>query len=166
MANAVVVLNRFEAEEFESASPWACISIANHENDFANIREENRRGLLQLAFADITEPARRFILFHDSHAHEILDFVTSHWDEIDTLVIHCDHGISRSSAVAAAIARLKYGSEGNFLDCPYDPNPVVYRILREVASGRADFHDDDPVDAEENEAATEFGVDVEEENWE
>lgn len=71
----------------------------------------------------------------------VLDFVTHYWDRIDTLLVHCDAGISRSSAVAAAISRLKFRDEGEFLDEPFDPNPLVYRILREVATGRADYED-------------------------
>lgn len=60
-----------------------------------------------------------------------------------TLMVHCDAGISRSSAVAAAIARLKWNDEGEFLESPFAPNPRVYRTIREVATGRGDYQDDD-----------------------
>lgn len=143
MCNQIVVLNRFEAEEFDCPYTWACISIANTKRDFAEIPDENRLALLQLNFADITFPHPGFNLFNDSFAYDILDFVTLYWDEIETLLVHCDAGISRSSAVAAVISRLKFGDEGEFLESPYEPNPLVYRTLREVATGRDDYQDDD-----------------------
>ena len=142
MANQIVVLNRIEAEEFDCPNAWGCISIANTEQDFAEIPDENREALLQLAFADITTPQEGYNLFHDDQAHDILDFITTYWDEIETLLVHCDAGISRSSAVAAAIARLKLNDESEFLESPFEPNPKVYRILREVASGGGDYQDD------------------------
>ena len=137
--NQIMVLSRFEAEDFAWPYPWCCISIANDETLFASISRENRVGLLQVAFADITQPLKGFIAFYDSLGFDILDFVSQHWDTVDLLMVHCDAGISRSSAVAAAISRLKFGSEGDFLDSPFDPNPRVYRMLREIASGRSDF---------------------------
>lgn len=142
MGNQILVCNRFEAEEFEHPYSWACISIANSVDELPEIHTDHRVALLQLTFADITQPVSGFPLFCDDHAHDILDFVTQNWHAIDTLLVHCYAGISRSSAVAAAISRLKFGDEGEFLDSPYDPNPRVYRILREVATGRADYEEE------------------------
>ena len=143
MAREIVVLNRIHAEEFDCPYDWACISIANTERDFAVIPDDNRIGLLQLAFADITQDIPGYQLFHDDHAHDILDFVTHNWDHVVTLMIHCDAGISRSSAVAAAIARLKWQDESEFLEPPFEPNPIVYRTIREVATGRGDYQEED-----------------------
>jgi len=142
MGNQIVVLNRFEAEDFYCGHSWGCISIATTADDFPRIRRDYRHDLLQLAFADITIPADNYILFHDDHAHDILDFVTRNWEDIDTLMVHCDAGISRSSAVAAAIAHFKLGDESEFFDEPFDPNTRVYQTLREVATGRSDYQSD------------------------
>ncbi len=143
MAREIVVLNRINAEEFDCPYDWACISIANTEREFAEIGDANRMSLLQLAFADITRQMADYVLFHDDQAHDILDFVTHYWDHIHTLMVHCDAGISRSSAVAAAIARLKWQDESQFLESPFEPNPLVYRTIREVATGRADYQDEE-----------------------
>lgn len=143
MVNQIVVLGRIDAEEFRCDHPWGCISIATVPGDHPPLRRRNRVALLQLVFADITTSDARFAHFEDEHAHDILDFVTHHWDEMETLLIHCDAGISRSSAVAAVISRLKFGEESEFFEEPFEPNPLVYRTLREVASGRADYQDDD-----------------------
>ena len=144
MAREIVVMNRINAEEFDCPYDWACISIANTEQEFAIIPTANRCALLQLAFADVTFPVDGYRTFHDDHAHDILDFVTRYWSHVDTLLIHCDAGISRSSAVAAAIARLKFRDESEFLDEPFEPNPLVYRTIREVATGRGDYQFDIP----------------------
>ncbi len=141
MRRQIIVLSRVEAEDFECEQRWACISIATTPNEFVRIHKRNRRGLLQLAFADIEQPIPGYTLFNDDHAHDILDFVTGHWRKIETLMIHCEAGLSRSPAVAAAILRLKRRNADEFYDDPYIPNPWVYRVLLEVAGGRGDYQD-------------------------
>jgi predicted protein tyrosine phosphatase len=140
MCREIIVLSRVEAEDFACDMPWACISIANTEDLFARIRRRKRRALLQLAFADVDKPHPGYIAFNTDHAHDILDFVTTNWRKIHTLMIHCDAGLSRSPAVAAAIAHLKFGDESDFFEEPFVPNHMVYRTLLEVASGRGDYH--------------------------
>jgi predicted protein tyrosine phosphatase len=139
MAREIVVLSAVEAEDFECDSPWACISIATTEDAFIRVRKKRRRGLLQIAFADADKPLPGWILFDTDHAHDILDFVTNHWKRIDTLMIHCEQGRSRSAAVAAAVAWLKFGDESQFFEEPFVPNHFIYRTLLEVAKGRGDY---------------------------
>ena len=57
-------------------------------------------------------------------------------------MIHCEAGISRSAAVAAAIAKLKGLDEAQFFDEPFEPNGLVYRTILEVASGRGDYQEE------------------------
>jgi predicted protein tyrosine phosphatase len=135
----IVVLSCMEAEDFECETPWACISIATTEDSFVSIPRRRRRGILQLAFADMVEPLPGLILFDRDHAHDILDFVTHYWPRIETLMVHCEQGLSRSPAVAAAIARLKQGKNRRFFQAPYVPNGYVYRTLLETAEGRGDY---------------------------
>ena len=45
-------------------------------------------------------------------AREIAKFVIQYQD-IDTLIVHCDAGISRSAGIAAAISKWYFGSEIN-----------------------------------------------------
>lgn len=143
MARRIKVMSCMQAEEFECDVPWACISIATTEDDFVRIRRKHRRALLQIAFADMTQPLPGLILFDGDHAHDILDFVTLHWPHIEVLMIHCEQGLSRSPAVAAAIARLKTGRYRRFFQDPYLPNGYIYRRLLETAAGRADYQRDD-----------------------
>ena len=141
MVTDLVVLGRADARYFVCDHPWACISIADAPGEFVRIRRWNRVGLLRLAFADLEQPRAGYAVFDDDLAHDVLDFVTHHWDRARTLMVHCVAGRSRSPAVAAALSRLKFDTEGEFSDDPYFPNPRVYRILREVASGRGDYQD-------------------------
>ena len=139
MCNEILVFSHYEAVEFAWAYPWAAISIAGHEDDLPELSADNRLDALQLVFADIESPVPGYVAFSTGHAHDILDFVTRLWDDIDTLLVHCYQGISRSAAVAAAISRLKFGDDGDFTQEPYQPNTLVYRTLIEVASGRGDY---------------------------
>jgi predicted protein tyrosine phosphatase len=139
MAREIIVLSAVQAEEFECDSRWGCISIATTEDAFIRIPKKRRRALLQIAFADADKPLPGWILFDTDHAHDILDFVTLYWKRIDTLMVHCEQGRSRSAAVAAAIAWLKFGDETEFFEEPFVPNHFIYRTLLEVAGGRADY---------------------------
>lgn len=47
---------------------------------------------------------------------KIADFVNAYYDEVDTIIVHCDGGISRSAGVAAAVMRAKEGWEAPILD--------------------------------------------------
>lgn len=86
----------------------------------------------------MTQALPGLILFNSDHAHDILDFVNYHWPQINLLMVHCEHGLSRSPAVAAAIGRLKTGKTRRFFRDPYIPNGYVYRQILEAAAGRAD----------------------------
>lgn len=46
--------------------------------------------------------------------------------DVDQLIIHCNMGVSRSPAVAAAIKKALTGSDDEFFDGKFVPNMVVY----------------------------------------
>jgi predicted protein tyrosine phosphatase len=141
MCDQIIVLNRLEAEDYTCDVPWACVSIADTKEDLPRLHRQRRKAILRLAFADIECPVPGYLLFSTGQAHDILDFVTRHWRRIRTLMVHCRAGLSRSPAVAAAVARLKLGDDSEFFEPPYLPNPWVYRTLLETASGRGDYGD-------------------------
>ena len=117
------------AEFFRSDRPWAAIQIS-HRNDFPVLHGENRAGLLQLVFED-TEEADTPDSFTPAQATEILDFVATMWDKVAVFLIHCEVGLSRSPAVAAALCRIYYGHDGRWFDSIF-PNQLVYRLLVET----------------------------------
>jgi predicted protein tyrosine phosphatase len=141
IAKQIVVKSVVGATYFTCQSPWACISIVTEAGTWPSLSDEHRVGLLQLAFADISnssgdEPGA----FTEEHARRILDFVKSMWDSIEVLMVHCEEGNSRSPAVAAAISRLYLGNDRlYFLPYMYWPNRYVYGLLLDVARERAEL---------------------------
>ena len=122
------------AEFFRSDRPWAAISISSgHECPL--LSEDNRVGLLRLVFEDITQPDTPES-FTPAQAAEILDFVASVWDKVDVFLVHCDAGLSRSPAVAAALSRIYYGDDGQWFELDF-PNRLVYDLLVETHSRRS-----------------------------
>lgn len=128
----LLVLPRFAAKRFACTRPWACISIGVDHGDWPRISRRERIDRLRLAFADIKEPKDDLILFNGELARQILEFVDRVWDEIEVLMIHCEAGISRSPAVAAAIAKLKYKDDAAYFRI-YRPNTLVYLTLLQAA---------------------------------
>ena len=122
------------AEFFRSDRPWAAIQIS-HSDDHPTLSEKNRVGLLRLVFEDIEE-AGKPESFTPALATEILDFVEKMWDKVDVFLIHCEVGLSRSPAVAAALCRIYYGHDGRWFDSIF-PNRLVYQLLIETHARRS-----------------------------
>jgi hypothetical protein len=122
------------AEFFRSDRPWAAISIGSS-HELPVLSEDNRVGLLRLVFEDISRPDTPES-FTPALAAEILDFVTSVWDKADVFLIHCDVGLSRSPAVAAALSQIYYGDDGRWFELTF-PNRLVYELLVETHSRRS-----------------------------
>ena len=109
--------------------PHVVISITSAPTDLARIPASPRlRGVLRLSFADVVEPEAddRLVLFDAEHARAILEFVTAHRPSIERILVHCDAGVSRSPAVAAALTRALGGDDADWF-VRYRPNPRVYR---------------------------------------
>ncbi|TVS15775.1 MAG: hypothetical protein EA424_15400 [Planctomycetaceae bacterium] len=69
------VRSAYNAALFRCDRPWAAISISTL-GDFPVLAEENRQGLLQLAFADTAEPDRADS-FTAAQAVTLLDYVAA-----------------------------------------------------------------------------------------
>jgi predicted protein tyrosine phosphatase len=121
------------AEFFRCDRPWAAISVSSSE-DFAVLDETNRVGLLRLVFEDTTEPGK-LGAFNGALAMEVLDFVEAVWDKVEVFLVHCEVGLSRSPAIAAALSRIHYGDDGPWLEHDF-PNPLVYHVLVEMHARR------------------------------
>lgn len=72
-----------------------------------------------------------YTLFDATRAREVVEFARKHHPRAKRLLVHCDAGMSRSPAVAAALASGLYGDgDGDFFRA-YHPNRRVYHhILR------------------------------------
>ena len=80
------------------------------------------------SFEERFEIERSYNFFSLKQADDIANMFLRHMGEIDVLICQCEHGQSRSAAVAAAILefRSKRGVEV-FANDKYYPNKVVYR---------------------------------------
>jgi predicted protein tyrosine phosphatase len=116
--------------------PHVIISITSSPDDVARLRHSPAcRGVLRLSFPDAEMASDGFAegeLFSREHATRVWDFVLQHRPEIERIVVHCDAGVSRSSAVAAALARVFNGNDAEFFGGRYRPNMRVYRTLLEA----------------------------------
>ena len=123
-------------------SAYIVISIYDPEREKPNVKHQaGLRAVLQLAFHD-AEPTgsptldRQLTMMSDDQAREIWRFVDRHKDAVGTVVVHCEGGISRSPAVAAALCARLGGDEAHFFQA-FQPNGHVYRLVRNAAEAEA-----------------------------
>ena len=131
----------------------AVISITDFDLDFAEL-DNKPEYLLQIAFNDVDNDVfidelgrmpneaehhiieTKYHMFTDALAVEIAEFYKDVEDKAEVIICQCEHGQSRSAAVAAAILeyRLKRGITV-FADDRYYPNKMVFRKVLEQLKG-------------------------------
>ena len=112
----------------------ALISITDYGYDFAELRNKPEY-LLQLAFDDVSadefETEADQIKYHmitDDQAKQIAEFYHNIHDKVDTLICQCEHGQSRSAAIASAIMEYRNGNGIDiFVDDKYYPNKTIFK---------------------------------------
>lgn len=123
----------------------ALISITDVGLEFAML-ENAPAYLLQVAFDDVDNDIfidelgkvpdgeerikieSKYNMLSDAQAKEIADFYFNIKDSTETLICQCEHGQSRSAAVAAAILEFRSKRGINiFADDRYYPNKAVYK---------------------------------------
>ena len=85
------------------------------------------KGVLTLCFDDIVMPVDGAVLFTEEDAMRIISFVQTHKD-VESLVVHCYAGQSRSRAVAAFCTKLLTGKDSKYLG-KTNYNTFVYDVL-------------------------------------
>lgn len=114
----------------EAKDSYAVISIQDtHTEGFGFVFTENRfcRGVLTLYFDDILRPVAGAALFSADQARQIIAFI-DRLRQVDTLLIHCYGGRSRSRAVGA-FAALMLGADNSAYLKNGDLNRQVYDTL-------------------------------------
>jgi len=106
------------------------ISIVSPESDdvFLPISEDF---VLRLKFHDLDDkyPYESSIqLLTPDMANQVVSFVKKISAE-DLLLVHCEAGISRSSAMAGAISKYVNDDDSLFFKYPYLPNRHVYKLV-------------------------------------
>lgn len=115
------------------ASESICvISITDPEEPQATI-ECNERNILRQQFHDLDRVYSQLTevtYFSPWHAIAIVNFLRHNFNR-DHIIIHCEAGISRSPAIAAAICHhLRLPNAWELFRGPYMPNLMVFTILR------------------------------------
>src|SRR5262249_4949755 len=65
------------------------------------------------------------------HARAVWGFIEDHLPRIERFIVHCDAGMCRSPAVAAAVAKVLLGDDAAYFR-RYRPNMRGYRIMLET----------------------------------
>ena len=149
----ILIKNRDEIEEMRFEPKTAVISITDYGYTFANLKHKPDY-ILQLAFDDVdndvfidelgrkpTEKERQRIegkyhMFTDAQADKVATFYSEVSPCVDTIICQCEHGQSRSAAIAAAILEHKC-RKGIlvFSDDRYYPNKTVFRKTLKAIQG-------------------------------
>lgn len=131
-----IVLSGREIKHYNIEEVHIVISITSPSSKHPELPiVDSRIGLLQLKFYDLDERATGYSLFTKEQASAILNFFNYYKSKISTVICQCEAGISRSSAVAAALAKSIGQSDEKFFKY-YLPNRYVYRtILEESTKG-------------------------------
>jgi len=129
-----VVTNRQTVEAASlSDEPHAYISISTNGCPSPQIRANDKTmAVLCLWFLDLDKdrPGLEAKKFQPHHARAVLDFVFANMKTVETVIVHCDAGLSRSPGVAAALTKIFGGDDSPFFkQCT--PNMRVYRMLLE-----------------------------------
>ena len=144
----IKIKSRYDIEKI-ALSPFhpktALICITDYEYEFAELKN-NPDYILQLAFDDVdndvfedelgripTEVERisieeKYHMLTDGQAKEIADFYKYICDDVKVIICQCEHGQSRSAAVAAAI--MEYRNRNGidiFSSYNYYPNKTVFK---------------------------------------
>lgn len=99
-------------------------------------RPAGLRGVLELAFHDAEPDAGMKLpegvtLMQPKDASRIWEFVQEFRGQIGAIVCHCEQGMSRSPAIAMALAEALDGDPEAIL-ADSQPNSYVYRLMRDA----------------------------------
>ena len=150
----IAIFNRDQIEVLSQggfAPHTALISITDAGWQYA-VLEDKPEFLLQVAFDDVdndvfadelgrtpTEEERcrieaKYYMLTDDQADKIAEFILSVMGKAELLICQCEHGQSRSAAVAASV--LEYINRSGidiFADDNYYPNKMVFKkVLRQL----------------------------------
>jgi len=128
----------YSREEIEAGiivrSDYVVISVGDPDKPRPKVKKQSGlRDVLFLAFHDAEPSASLDIpadirLMSAEDAAQIRDFVHKHKATIGAIVIHCEQGMSRSPAIAAAISQALDLDSRRFLR-DYTPNQHVYHTV-------------------------------------
>lgn len=119
------------AEQGSLTDTYAVISIQDSHTQGGGFQfTENQfcKGVLTLYFDDIVKEVDGAVLFDDDMADQIIEFIENHRKTVDTLLVHCYAGQSRSRAVGAFAVEMLGGDNSKYFE-EGSPNQYIYDVL-------------------------------------
>ena len=120
-------------EMVERSDTYAIISIQDtHTGGFGVTFTQSQycKDVLTLYFDDVIREVEGAVLFTNEMAGQIIDFIKKN-RKVDTLLIHCYAGQSRSRAVGAFAVKMLGGDNSRYF-LQGNPNMYVYDTLETV----------------------------------
>lgn len=105
-------------------------SVFEKQEEFVFSKNKFCKDVLTLYFDDIVKDVEGAVLFSFKQAKQIIDFIRSN-TEVDTLLVHCYGGESRSRALAAFAVKMLGGDNSQYFKTGR-PNEHVYNTLMKV----------------------------------
>lgn len=134
----IQVLGRKAASQFTCDVPWIAIQVSTYKDEFPKLNKVKNLGVLQLVFSDaeganddnvpMLASGDQITLFTKEMARNILDFVETHKEKVETILVHCEAGLCRSPAIAAALSKILYNDD-KFFFINFLPNMLVYNTI-------------------------------------
>lgn len=110
---------------------YVVISIQDSHTDGFGVqfaKNQFCKGVLTLMFDDIVTEVDGAILFDDDMAESIIDFIGQHKASVDTLLVHCYAGQSRSRSVGAFAVDMLGGDNSRYFE-KGTLNQYIYDVL-------------------------------------
>ncbi|MFI5340708.1 MAG: hypothetical protein ACHQ7N_12830 [Candidatus Methylomirabilales bacterium] len=135
-------MGRGAAERLRLADKYVMVSITDPGSRPAALHDPACVAVLRLEFHDLDELpgfGGAFVLFTPEMAAQVAAFVEQWRDDVSRIVVHCEAGISRSCAVASALALYFTGDDTRERQSGC-PNALVYKLMTEAlkVEGAAD----------------------------
>ena len=100
------------------------------------------KDILRLKFDDVDEGTDDLIVFDHSMAYRILQFVDDYIDNVDTIVVNCDAGMSRSAGIACSLSYIINGDDKEIVKKYPLHNRKVYGTIISEWNNLGRFVDD------------------------
>jgi hypothetical protein len=131
----ILIKNREEAIRYSyNKDIDECIIISINDSEIAEFNNVNNKikDVLSLVFHDIKRQTPNGILMSKDHAKQVQVFIDKYKNDVQTIVIHCHAGISRSAALACAISMYLNGDDIEIWGHgDYYPNEYCYILMLE-----------------------------------
>jgi predicted protein tyrosine phosphatase len=128
MLELIFSTSRAGAEEFAWREPFAVISITDPGSRPVTFTRSTPVARCDLQFWDAVE-GHAGELFDAAMAKRAVTFVREECGDATLLLVHCEAGISRSTAMAEALGRIQGVAVRHHNALLYSPNPLVARLL-------------------------------------